>query len=79
MSGKKSDTQSEKQSEKQKLIAEIIALQKKFIRKQQTSGVSVQEYYLPDAGDALSGYHEEHAKLAARLVDLAHQEQGTSR
>ncbi len=68
-----------KPSEKQQLIAKIIALQKSFIQKEQKTGVSAQQYYLPDEDDALSGYHEEHEKLATQLVDLAHRERGTSR
>ncbi len=69
-----------KLSEKQQLIAKIIKLQKTFMQKQRESGVSAQEYYSPEEDDdALSKYHEEHEKLATRLVDLAHQEQGTSR
>ncbi len=66
-------------NEKQKLIARMIRLQKKFIAKQQKSGVSSREYYMPDADETLSGYHEEYEKLATQLVDIAHREQGTSR
>lgn len=65
--------------EKQRLIAKMIGMQKAFIEKQRKSGVSAQEYFLPEEDDALRGYHEEFEQLAARLVDLAHREHGTSR
>ena len=65
--------------EKQKLIAKMIEMQQKFIRKQRESGVSAREYFQPEEDGALHGYHEEYDKLATRLVDLAHREHGTSR
>ena len=66
-------------NEKQKLIRQMIEMQKKFIAKQRQSGISSQEYYLPGEDDELSGYGNEYNEMAARLVDLAHGEQGTSR
>lgn len=66
-------------SEKQKLIQQMIAMQKKFIHKQRQSGVSPREYFLPGEDDALSGYSGEYTEMANRLVDLAHKERGTSR
>ena len=70
---------SKKQPSKKQVIAKIIALQKKFIKKQRESGVSSKEYYAPEADDVLRDYNEQHEKLATELVDIAHREQGTSR
>lgn len=65
--------------EKQKLIRKMIRMQKKFIEKQRTSGITPAEYYAPGEDSELSGYQAEYTKLAARLVDLAHREKKTSR
>ena len=65
--------------EKQELIQKMIKLQKKFIKKEQESGVSSEEYYMPEEDSTLSGYHDEFEKMANRLIDLAHKEKGSSR
>ena len=70
---------SKKLSEKQQLIAKIIKLQRTFMQQQRKSGVGAQEDYSAEDDDALNEYNQAHEKLAARLVDIAHQEQGTSR
>ena len=75
---------SKKLSEKQQLIAKIIKLQRtfmqqRFMQQQRKSGVGAQEDYSAEDDDALNEYNQAHEKLAARLVDIAHQEQGTSR
>jgi len=66
-------------SEKQELIQQMIQMQKAFIKKEHESGVSSEEYYLPDEDSTLSGYNEKYEKMATRLVDLAHEEKASSR
>ena len=65
--------------EKEKLIQKMIAMQKKFIAKQRASGVTSREYFMPEEDEELSGYNEEYEKMAARVIDLAHEETGSSR
>ena len=66
-------------SEKQDLIKRMIELQKKFIKYEQENGVTGIEYYTPEAGHVLEGYHKEYNVLANKVVDLAHSENGSSR
>ncbi len=66
-------------SEKQKLIKEILELQRKFIAYEHEHGLDPAEYYLPDENHPLHGYRQRHAELARKLVDLAHQEKGSNR
>ena len=65
--------------EKQELIQKMIQMQKKFIKQEQESGISPEEYYAPDENSTSRGYSEEFSKMANRLVDLAHKEKGSSR
>ena len=64
-------------SEKQKLISEMLEMQKKFIRREQDSGVDSEEYYNPEEGTDLDGYQEKYTEMANRLVELAHAEKGS--
>jgi hypothetical protein len=66
-------------SEKQKLIKEMLAMQKKFIQREQASGVDAEEYYNPEEGSDLHGYQEQYNEMANRLVELAHSEKGSHR
>ncbi len=54
-------------------------MQKKFIAREQQRGVGQEEYYNPDEGTELDGYHEKFTELSNRLIDLAHAEKGSSR
>ncbi len=65
--------------EKQRLIEKMIQMQKKFIEQQRRAGVTSQQYYLPDEDGELRGYNEAYEKMSARVVDLAHRENKTSR
>ena len=64
---------------KQEKIKQLIAMQKKFIEKEQTAGVSMQEYFKPDEQSELHGYNEDYMKIAMEIVDTAHQEVGSKR
>jgi len=66
-------------SEKQKLIQEMLEMQKKFIAREHKGGIDSEDYYHPEGGDTLEGYQEKYNTLANRLVELAHEEKGSSR
>lgn len=62
-------------SEKRKLIRQMIDRQKQFIARRRERGDGAP----PDEYDQLAGHSGESEKIALRVVDLAHQERGTSR
>lgn len=64
---------------KQEKIRKMLELQKKFIAKEHESGVSMEEYFVPDGDSPLKGYREEYMKLAMEVVDDAHEEVGSRR
>ena len=66
-------------SSKTDKIKEMLAMQKKFMAKEHESGVSQQEYYVPEAGSDLDGYRQKYEELAREVVDLAHSEAGSER
>ena len=64
-------------SDKLAKIQEMIAMQKKFIAKEQESGVTMKEYYSPEEGSVLDGYRQAYRDLSMELVDMAHAEKGS--
>ena len=64
-------------SDKLAKIQEMIAMQKKFIAKEQESGVTMKEYYAPEEGSVLDGYRQEYRDLCMEVVELAHEEKGS--
>ncbi len=66
-------------SEKQEIIRQILALQKKFIAREQAGGLEPKAYYDPESGSELDGYEASFNELANRLVDIAHEEKGSRR
>ncbi len=66
-------------SEKQEIIKQIMDLQKRFIEIEQAGEFSAEEYYDSDGDSELAKYKREHAELATKLVDLAHEEKGSHR
>ncbi|RLA06583.1 MAG: hypothetical protein DRQ51_08920 [Gammaproteobacteria bacterium] len=66
-------------SEKQQVIDQMLAMQQKFINKEQKTGVDMQEYFTPKPGSELDGYRQEYNDLAIKLVDIAHTEKGSHR
>jgi hypothetical protein len=66
-------------SEKQELIQKMLKMQKKFIAYEHEHGVEPHDFWAAEEGHTLAGYKEDYAKLASRLVDLAHEEKGSKR
>jgi len=66
-------------NEKQKLIQEMLAMQKKLIAKEQAEGIDSEEFYSTEEGAELAGYQAKYAEMANRLVDIAHEEKGSHR
>ena len=66
-------------SEKQELIRKMIQMQREFIAQEQQGGIEQKDYFLPDDNQQLSGYRESYAKVATRVIDLAHEEKGSRR
>ena len=64
---------------KQELIKKMLRMQRQFIAREQESGVDLEDYFTPQAGDLLDGYRETFAGIAAQVVDLAHEEKGSKR
>lgn len=64
-------------NEKQELIAKMLELQKKFAEYEHEFGVSATEYFAPPPGHPLEDYSDEFNRLANRLRELAHEEQGS--
>ena len=65
--------------DKKAMIAELIAMQKKFIAYEQKNGVDMKDYYAPESGHLLDGYKESFTEKAMELVDVAHEEKGSHR
>jgi len=59
-------------AEKDKLINEMIDLQKKFIDFEHENGISGKDYYYSQDG-LLKDYRQTYAEKAMRVVELSHQ------
>lgn len=66
-------------SEKQKLIQEMLEMQKKFIDYEHQNGVAPKDYFAPAGGHDLDGYRQKYAEIATKVVDLAHADKGSHR
>lgn len=66
-------------TDKKAKIAELIAMQKKFIAYEHEHGVNMRDYFTPKPGHPLEGYVEEFTDKAMELVDIAHAEKGSHR
>ena len=66
-------------TEKQKIIQEMLEMQKKFIAREQSQGIDLEEYYVGEDDELLQDYQEKYAALANQLVDMAHTEKGSHR
>ena len=64
-------------SEKQKLIKEMLEMQKKFMAYEHKDGVEPQDYFVPAGGHELDGYRQKYAELAAKVNAMAHDEKGS--
>lgn len=65
--------------DKKAMIAELIAMQKKFIAYEHEHGVEMKDYFAPESGHPLEGYKETFVEKAMELVDVAHEEKGSHR
>ena len=66
-------------SEKLELIRKMLEMQKRFIQYEQEHGLEPRDYWAAVNAHPLSGYKEEFADMATRVVDLAHEEKGSAR
>ena len=66
-------------ADKSAMIAELIAMQKKYQDYEHINGIDPKEYFVPEEGDELFGYREKYNELAMKLVDVAHAEKGSER
>ena len=57
----------------------MIQMQKQFIARERKSGVTQEDYFVPQSGDIVYGYRETFDELATQVVDLAHEEKGSHR
>lgn len=64
---------------KQEKIRKMLEMQKRFMEKEQSEGVSMKEYLSPSEDSSLGNYREEYMKLAMEIVDDAHGEVGSTR
>jgi len=66
-------------SEKQKVIQQMLDLQRKFIDIEQRGEFSIEEYYDSEGGSELAQFKKTYDELAIKLVDMAHEEKGSHR
>lgn len=66
-------------TEKRKLIEHMLAMQKQFIEFEQQNGVEPEEYWAGQEGHPLFKYKEQYEDMSSRVIDLAHEEKGSSR
>ena len=66
-------------SEKQEIIKQMMEMQRRFIELEQNGEFSAEQYYDSEGESELAIYKRSFDELAARLVDLAHEEKGSHR
>ena len=66
-------------NEKQKIIKQMMEMQRKFIELEQAGRFSTEEYYDSEGDSELAKYKRSFDELATRLVDLAHEDKGSHR
>jgi hypothetical protein len=66
-------------TEKQKIIKQMLEMQREFIKLEQKGEFKADEYYDSDGDNDLANYKSKFNELAIRLVDLAHEEKGSHR
>ena len=59
--------------------SEMCIRDRQFIARERKSGVTQEDYFVPQSGDILDGYRETFDELATQVVDLAHEEKGSHR
>ncbi len=68
-----------KMTEKQKIIQQMLDMQRDFIKLERKGEFKAEEYYDTDGDSILANYKSRFNELAMRLVDLAHAEKGSHR
>ena len=66
-------------SEKQKIIQQMLDMQKRFIEIDKSGEFSTKDYYDNEGESELALYKKTFDDLARQLVDLAHEEKGSHR
>ena len=66
-------------SKKQKIIQQMLEMQKRFIEIEQAGEFSAEEYYDAESDNELAQYKKKYDELATQLVDMAHEEKGSHR
>ncbi len=66
-------------TEKQKVIKQMLAMQRDFIKLERNDEFKIDDYYDNDGDSDLAKYKKKFNELAIRLVDLAHKEKGSHR
>ncbi len=66
-------------SKKQKIIQQMLEMQKRFIEIEQAGDFDIEQYYDSESESELSHYKKTFEELARQLVDLAHEEKGSHR
>ena len=66
-------------STKQDKIEKILEMQRRFIALDRERGVGMDEYFAPDEDSDLHNYRQDYMTEAMEIVDLAHEEKGSSR
>ena len=64
--------------EKRELIDKMLEMQKKFIDHEHQHGISGKDYYASEEG-LLANYRQEYMDLANRVIDIAHEVNGSAR
>ena len=64
---------------KQEKIQALLDMQKRFLEKEKSDGVSMEEYFAPADDSPLQGYTKDYTDLAMEIVDDAHEEVGSKR
>ena len=66
-------------TEKQKVIKEMLEMQRKFIDIEHKGEFNSSEYYDTEGDSELAKYKNRYNELAIKLVDMAHEEKGSHR
>jgi hypothetical protein len=66
-------------SNKQKIIEQMLEMQRRFIELEQTGEFSIEDYYDSDGDSELAKFKRTYDDLAMQLVDIAHEEKGSHR
>lgn len=61
------------------LIKEMLAMQKKFIAREQAEGISQEQIYSAEDGSDWGAYQTRYTELANQLVEMAHADKGSKR